>query len=456
MHTTTSGWRWWCSIGWLRVAAAFARALELDPRLVDAARNLGRTLNDAGEGSRAAAAYHAWLRVDPDNPDARAGLALAEAMQGNLDGASKALEQLTALPACSAATWQTLGVVQYWDGRLVEAEAAARKALALEPGSSDAAFLVAASLLGRQNYRNGWREFERRTEGSLGNSVRFPEATRWDGKPLAGRLMLYAEQGLGDVVQFSRFVLRARQRAGSVVLLLDQHWASLAPLLASLPGVDAIVTEPTALDSMQDSVAARASILSLPWLLGVDAATVPNGVPYLRAPAAKAAEWAQRLGAAATLRVGIAWAAYSRNQRSYVTRQKSVPFRLLAQLFALRGIEFVSLQKGAAGDAAAGSPVLDTTADLRDFGDTAALIENLDLVISTDTSVAHVAGALGKSVWMLDRYNTCWRWRPSSTTSPWYPTMRIFRQKRVGDWDEVVAQVGAALATHAQTHLRST
>jgi hypothetical protein len=123
-----------------------------------------------------------------------------------------------------------------------------------------------------------------------------------------------------------------------------------------------------------------------------------------------------------------------------------VPFRLLAQLFALRGIEFLSLQKGAAGDAAAGSPVLDTTADLRDFGDTAALIENLDLVISTDTSVAHVAGALGKSVWMLDRYNTCWRWRPSSTTSPWYPTMRIFRQKHVVDWDEVVAQVGAALS----------
>jgi Flp pilus assembly protein TadD len=155
--------------------AAFARALELHPRLVDAARNLGRVLNDAGEGLRAAAAYRAWLRVDPDNPDARAGLALAEAMQGNLGEASKALEQLAALPACSAATWQTLGVVQYWDGRLVEAETAARKALALEPGSSDAAFLVAASLLGREDYRNGWREFERRTEGSLGNSVRFPD-----------------------------------------------------------------------------------------------------------------------------------------------------------------------------------------------------------------------------------------------------------------------------------------
>jgi hypothetical protein len=122
--------------------------------------------------------------------------------------------------------------------------------------------------------------------------------------------MLYAEQGLGDVVQFSRFVLRAPAR-GSVVLLLDQHWASLAPLLASLPGVDAIITEPGAIDSMQDSVAARASIASLPWLLGVEAATIPNDVPYLRAPASKAAEWAQRLGQATTLRVGIAWAAYS-------------------------------------------------------------------------------------------------------------------------------------------------
>ena len=436
-------------------AAAFRRALELEPTLIAAARNLGQTMNDAGDGERAAAAYQAWLRVDPGNAEARAGLALADALQGHLDDAIAALERLTRVHPDHAAAWQTLGVIRYWDGRLTEAETAGRRLLALEPESGAGTFLVAGSLLGRGEYRAGWREFERRAEGSLGASLRFPDLPRWDGKALSGRLLLYGEQGLGDVVQFSRFVPQARERVESIVLLLDQNWASLAPLLASLRGVDAIVTDAAALRAPgAPPIAARASILSLPALLEIEVATIPSA-PYLRAPAAKVATWAQRLRAERRLRVGVTWTVYARPRAGYVTRQRTLPLALVARLFDVAGTAFVSLQKGAAGDAAhalVGARKLhDMTAELGDFGDTAALIENLDLVISTDTSVAHVAGALGKPVWLLDRYNSCWRWRLAATTSPWYPTMRIFRQPRLGDWETVVAEVAAALAERVRT-----
>lgn len=431
-------------------ATAFSRALELEPTFVEAARNLGQTLNDAGDGKGAAAAFDAWLRVDPLNPRARAGLALADAMQGRLGNAGAALERLLLAHPGDTSAWQMLGLIRYWDGRLTQAEAAARSALALRPESSEARFLLAGSLLGRGAFAVGWPEFERRAEGSFGESVRFPNLPRWDGGAISGRLLLHGEQGLGDVVQFSRFVPRAKERAGSVVLLLDQHWASLAPLLASLPGIDAIVTDAAELGTAgAPQVAARASILSLPYLLGTQLATIPNSMPYLHALPSAVSVWAERLKRMPRLRVGVAWAAYARSQLGYVTRHKSVPFHIIARLFDVAGVSFVSLQKGPAGESArelaASGRLYDPTSDLHDFGDTSALIENLDLVITTDTSVAHVAGAMGKAVWMLDRYNTCWRWHLSATDTPWYPTMRIFRQPRFGDWDTVVGQVGAEL-----------
>jgi Flp pilus assembly protein TadD len=436
-------------------ATAFDRALALQPTLVEAARNLGQTMNDAGDGAHAASAFQAWLRVDPANVQAHAGLALANAMQGRIDDAIVALERLALEHPADPVPWQTLGMIRYWDGRLGDAESAARRVLALQPGAREATFLVAGSMLGRGDYRNGWREFERRPEGSLGDGTRFAELPRWDGKAMAGRLLLHGEQGLGDVVQFARFVPQARERVGSIVLLLDQRWASLAPLLASLHGVDAIVTDAAELGAAgAPPIDARASILSLPYLLDNEVATIPAVVPYLRAPPAKVAAWAQRIGQGAALRVGLTWAVYARPRNGYVTQQRTVPFALIAALLDLQGIDFTSLQIGVAGldarDAVASGRLGDHTAELRDFGDTAAVIEHLDLVITTDTSVAHVAGAMGKEVWMLDRYNACWRWRLSATASPWYPTMRIFRQPRLGDWESVLGEVIVALADRAR------
>jgi hypothetical protein len=170
----------------------------------------------------------------------------------------------------------------------------------------------------------------------------------------------------------------------------------------------------------------------------------------LSAPADRVSDWSARIAPFTSLRVGLAWTAYARGDHGYVSRQKSVPLTQLAPLVATEGATFVSLQLGSAANCAPLGPlasrVVDFTADIRDFGDTAAIISELDLVITPDTSLAHVAGALGKPVWMLDRYNTCWRWRLTPLSSQWYPTLRVFRQQRFGEWDAPIAAATAELA----------
>jgi hypothetical protein len=232
------------------------------------------------------------------------------------------------------------------------------------------------------------------------------------------------------------------------VLLLDGYWQSLAPLLASAEGVDRIVTAEDALGD--EAIAAQASLLSLPYLLGADPASVGRAA-YLHAPAERRRAWAERLSACLHPRVGLAWSVFARSDYGYVTRHKSISPAALAPLLALPGVCFVTVQPGAAGDPAtlgpAGAHVVDLRDALHDFGDTAALIAELDLVIAPDTAVSHVAGALGVPVWMLDRYNGCWRWRfpPDASSSAWYDTLRVFRQTRLCDWTAPVAQAAAAL-----------
>jgi hypothetical protein len=258
---------------------------------------------------------------------------------------------------------------------------------------------------------------------------------------------VHGEQGLGDAVQFARFVPQLKARVARLVLLLDGYWAPLAPLLASLAGVDRVVVDAAGLG--RESPLARASLLSLPHLAHAELGTLPQP-PYLAAPADRRDAWRARLAPLASPRIGLAWSVFARDDHGYVTRQKSVPPEALAPILDVPGVAFVSLQPGAAGRTAAlgerASRVAPTGEALEDFGDTAALIDAVDLVVTPDTAVAHVAGALGKPVWLLERFHGCWRWRASEERSPWYPTLRIFRQRRFGDWSTPVANAALALA----------
>lgn len=426
--------------------AAFERALALDPRNVEAAQNLGEQLNHAGDGIRATAAFDRVLAVQPQNAGAASGRAFAQALQGDLAGAEAALVTLTRANPQHAPAWQTLGAVRQWAWDHAGAEAAFRHALGIAPQNRDAQFGVAAALLARGDFTGGWAAFEQRPDRATDSGAAFAALQAWNGGAWAGTLVVHGEQGFGDVVQFARFLPAARERVGRLVLLLDGYRAPLAPLLACAAGVDAVVTDAAAIADERDVV--RTSLLSLPFHLGCD--RVAPASRYLAPPADRAQAWQSRMAALPAPRVGLAWSVLARDAHAFVSRHKSVPPQVLAPLLAHTGITFVTLQPGAAGDPAAfgrdATRIVDVRAHLRDFADTAALIDTLDLVIAPDTAVAHLAGALGKPVWMLDRFNACWRWRLAGEASPWYPSLRIFRQPWLGDWADVARRVQEAFA----------
>jgi len=234
-------------------------------------------------------------------------------------------------------------------------------------------------------------------------------------------------------------------KAVNVVLEMP---SALARLIRTMPGAQRIVAQNEPLPEF----GVHCPLLSLPLALGTTLETIPAAIPYLAADADQALAWRIRLAAVPGLRVGLVWAGNPRTaQRSLaaIDRRRSLPLSRLAPLGEVPGVTFVSLQKGHRADEAKTPPrgltLYDWTDELWDFADTAALIAGLDLVIGVDTSVVHVAGALGKPVWVLNRYDACWRWLYGRTDSPWYPTMRLFRQARFGDWDGVIAEVQAAL-----------
>ena len=428
--------------------AAFERALALDPRNVEAALNLGDQCNTVGDGERATAAFDRVLAAQPAQVDALTGRAFAQALHGDLAGANAALEAVTTKHPAHAPAWQSLAAVRNWAWDHAGAEFAFRHALQLSPANADAQFGIASTLLARGDYDAGWQAFEQRPDRGGDFGTAFAQVPIWDGAPFAGTLVVYGEQGLGDVVQFARFVAEARTRAGRLVLLLAGYHAPLARLLASLAGVDEVVTAPEQL--RRDGTIARVSILSLPQRLGVRVDAVGAAGRYLDPPAERTTYWRKRMAGVPAPRVGLAWSVLARERHAYITRHRIIPADVLAPLLATPSVAFVTLQPGPAGDPAAfgdaAERIVDARADIADFADTAALIDTLDLVITADTAVVHVAGALAKPVWMLDRYNACWRWRLAADTSPWYPKLRIFRQQRFGDWTTVQERLSAAFA----------
>jgi tetratricopeptide (TPR) repeat protein len=330
-------------------------------------------------------------------------------------------------------------------GRSAEALAAWRQALVVEPERADVMLNVGLCLLQMGDWTAGWQAHEARLRRSPWHeAIAGYTVPQWDGRAtLDGRrLLLVSEQGLGDAIQFSRFARLAAERGATVILGVDQ---SLRRLMTGLEGV-AEVSCPGDPDAGAELFC---PLLSLPARLGLTLDDAAMQVPYLRADPVSVAGWRGRLAGLAGRKVGLVWAGNPRFGNLMAPRmdlRRSVALERLAPLLAVPGITFVSLQKGEAGAQAAGSAVLDWTDELDDFADTAALIEALDLVISVDTSVAHAAGALGRPVWVLNRFDRCWRWMTERTDTPWYPTMRLFTQSRPGVWDDVVDAVVAALA----------
>jgi Flp pilus assembly protein TadD len=390
----------------------YDRALVLDPHSVLVLLHRGRLLSKLGQHARAAACYEKLLARSPDHAEAHISL-------GHL------LIQL---------------------GRHRDAVASFARAIALAPDNADAHFNLALALLTLGDFKAGWAEYEWRfrTEGLKPSRSTYPQP-HWDGvEPLAGKtILVYTEQGLGDSIMFVRYAPMLAARSASVIAgLLPQ-----AKVLAT--DIDGVT--PVAPGDPLPAFDIQCPLLSLPYLLGTRLETIPASVPYIRPRADRVAAWRDRLQRDGKPIVGVVWAG-GRDFKG--DHSRSIVLQRFQALFNAPGMRFVSLQRDLReGDAELLRPWVDVVhlgEQLSDFADTAAIISLLDLVISVDTSVAHLAGAMARPVWILLPAVPDFRWMLDRADSPWYPTARLFRQPRPGDWESVLASVKSALSGLAQ------
>lgn len=419
------------------------QALRINPNFPEACYNLGVVLERQGQLDQAITAFQQAITLKPDYAQAHNNLGNALCSQGRLDEAIAACRQATILQPNFAEAHCDLGSALHEKGDRAAAIAAYRRALACNANLPEAHYNLAQLLLLQGDFAPGWTEQEWRglSKNFPSRRQNFPQP-QWDGSALAGRtILLHLEQGYGDVLQFVRYVPMVAARGGTVILACVPE---LRRLLKDTPGVMRWLMDGEPLPTFD----VHCPLLSLPLAFGTSLQNIPQTVPYLHADAQDTARWREVLAAdTQAFKVGLVWAGRPTHIND---RNRSLSLNALAPLAQVPGVSFYSLQKGPASQQALTPPpglsLIDHTAELKDFADTASLIANLDLVISVDTAVVHLAGAMAKPVWTLLPSMPDWRWLLDRDDSPWYPTMRLFRQSSRGDWAGVITQVTQALA----------
>ncbi len=419
------------------------RAAALDPKLPEAPYNLGNLAEKQGDWAAAAENFRRATALRPQFYEAHNNLGAVLLKAGDPEAAHASFARAVALKPEDAEAHHNFASALFELGRHDEALASCRRATAADPAHAQANFTEAMLLLVQGELREGFEKYEWRWKLGTLVSRNFP-VPLWNGEDLAGRtILLHGEQGFGDTVQGLRYVPLVAARGARVVLEVP---ASLARLAARLPGVAELITSGQALPRFD----LACPLLSLPRAFATTLETIPADVPYLSAEPDAVERWRKKLDGAG-LKVGIAWAG-SPLHRSDALR--SIDMGTLEPLLRLTGVRWFSLQVGErAADLARLAPglVTDLAPLLSDFAETAAAIANLDLVITVDTAVAHVAGALGRPAWVMLRARPDWRWLIDRDDSPWYPSLRLFRQRRAGYWAEVVRRVRAALSDLVRT-----
>ncbi len=427
--------------------AGYDQAIALKPGYAEAYSNRGVVLANLQRHEEALASFDRAIVLRPGYARAHYNRAklLAELQQPA--DALASYDRAIALREDDAEAYCNRGVVLAGMQRNEAAVESFDRAIALRPDYAAAHWNQGLCWLALGRLDLGWKLFEwrKRLPMPLGNRM-FPQPVWLGRESIAGKtLFIHWEQGFGDTLQFCRYAGMVRALGAQVVMSVQDPLLRLIGALGA--GVEVVGGDerPAAFDF-------HCPMMSLPLALGTTLETVPGPLRYLSVDPAAVAAWRGRMAGLAGLRVGLCWAGNALRpspSARLLDRRRSVGLAQLAPLAGVLGVQFVSLQKGnAAAQAAApdvGVSLHDWTDELGDFADTAALIEALDLVITVDTSVAHVAGALGKPVWILNRFDGCWRWLLDRDDSPWYPTARLFRQPAPGDWDSVIAAVAAAL-----------
>ena len=428
---------------------SYERAVALAPDYPEALFNLANTLKDLDRLQEALVRYEHVLQVEPNFTEAIANRAYVLAALNRPQEALADYDRALALNPQHADTLFNRGSTLEDLHRYDEAVASYLQAQAIEPDFVSAIWNESLCRLRLGDFSTGWRQYEQRWETEqLQEHRRHFSQPLWLGEEsLQGKtILLHAEQGFGDTMQFGRYIPKIVALGARVIVEVQ---APLKSLMSTIEGVSAVYGAGEALPPFDF----HCPLMSLPLACKT---YTPQDIPspdYLKVDAVKSAFWKARLGEHQKLRVGLVWAGNPRAQNASARRidaLRSLPFSTLSPLVENTALACYSLQLG---DMAImqmqmnhrGGRVINYARELRDFSDTAALIDNLDLIISVDTAVAHLAGSLGKPVWLLSRYNSCWRWLLDRNESPWYPTMQIFRQQQFGNWDSVIAEVQAEL-----------
>jgi tetratricopeptide (TPR) repeat protein len=430
-------------LGQLRpAAAAYQEAIRLRPDLELAHNNLGNIYKLEGDLARAIECYERAIQLHPDQVEAFNNLGSVLQQQGQLDETIACYHRALKSKPDSAEAYSNLGTALQEQGKPARALACYQTSLRLQPDFAEAHYNLSLLLLSQQKLAAGWPEFAWRQKCKNYPRRAFAQPM-WDGSPLRGRtLLVHAEQGFGDTLHFIRYLSHLRQQSGTIVFEVQP---ALVPLLRQ-SGFHEVIGNGTPLPRFDLHV----PVLDLPRLFGTTLETIPTGVPYLAADPTLVEHWrgihAQQQG----LKVGLAW----QGNRAYAfDRNRSIPLKEFAPLAGVDGLALVSLQKGEGSKQLAGlaerlrihdlGPQLDEQSG--PFMDTAAVMKNLDLVITSDTVTAHLAGALGVRTWVALSAVPEWRWFLDREDSPWYPTMRLFRQRSPGNWPEVFDRMASEL-----------
>jgi FKBP-type peptidyl-prolyl cis-trans isomerase 2 len=421
---------------------SYGKAIAIDPSMTEAYYNCGVACQKKGMLQEAIPFYQQVLELNPNHEKACLNLGISFKETGQYDEAEKYFERALQIKPDYDIAYYNLGNISYFNGRFEEARQFYEKAISINPEYADAHWNIALIDLLLGNYKDGWKGYEWRwkLEGlDLKKQISLPV---WDGSDIRGkRLIIVTEQGFGDTIQFVRYIPMVKEQG---IQVFFQCQKELIPLLQHRSDIQEVFELRSTLPEADFSC----HLLSLSRIFDTTLENIPSSVPYILPSDAQIKKWGERIAEErGRLKIGIAWVGNPDLARSYY---RSCTLQEFSPLMGLEGIVFYSLQKGEAANEANEIPkgliLTDYTNEINDFAETAGLLYNLDLVISIDTAVAHLAGAMGKPVWTLLPFIPDWRWLLDREDSPWYPTMRLFRQPSPGDWTSVISKVKHELA----------
>jgi FKBP-type peptidyl-prolyl cis-trans isomerase 2 len=419
----------------------YQKAIAQNPKHAGSFYNLGVAFQRKGLTDQAILNYEIAIGLNKDFIDAHHNLGVAYKEKGQFDEALICFQRVLQLEPNHKGAYYNIGNILTAKGRFEEAMQFYRKTVEMEPENAAAHWNIALLNLMAGNFDEGWKGYEWRWKLKGVSADRKFAEPLWDGSDIHGKtILLYTEQGYGDAIQFVRYAPLVARRGARVIIECKKE---LAGLFRGIDGIGQVIAQGNALPEFD----VQYPLLSLPFVFGTTLQNIPNEVPYITADPALIKKWGNKLASVASLlRVGLIWSGDSRFKNDH---SRSCSLETFSPLAYSEDIAFYSLQMGESSVQAenppAGMKLIDYTGEIHNFSDTAAIIENLDLVISVDTAVAHLSGALGKPVWILLPFVPDWRWMVDKEDSPWYPTMRLFRQSAAGEWEGVVNRIKKAL-----------